>query len=326
MFASARILVAVPVVMSLMLMSLVSRSHAFQEAAPDDWEVEIKKMLTDYETAFNAKDVEKIGQMWLKDANYHDRIAGVKFTGREELTANFKKTFETIPGIRLRLDVTSVTRLKDDLVTAEGTVTMYVPDQDPTYNTMTAIFVKDEGKWVIASAEEVAPAGPPTASEALSQLDWLLGEWAADLDSEQTAGRQLEASRLTTTYRYSPTKTFLIRSFALTTQDKDEPIVQGTQIIGWDPRASQIRSWTFSSDGAFGEAFWAKTGEEWMIKTTTTLADGGAASGTYVMTRLTTDQITLSLIGQSVNGQPLPQADPITLTRQPIESAEATEK
>ena len=310
-----------------MLTLLVATSHAFQETPPAEktWEDELKATALQYETTFNAHDSDKLGKMWTEKALFHDRILDTKLSGREELTAAFKSLFESQPGVKIHLDLTSLNKLKDDLVTGEGMVTMYIPEQDPTYNTFTAIYVKEGGNWLIASAQELPPSAPPSAAESLSQLEWLVGQWVADLDAKQTASRGLGAAKIVTTYHFSPTKTFLIRSFALTSEESDAPLIQGTQIIGWDPRAAQIRSWTFSSDGAFGEAFWSKSGDDWLIKSTQTLADGGAASGTYVLTRTDTDVITLSLIGQTVNGEPLPQADPIALTRQSVESAAAQE-
>ena len=78
----------------------------------------------------------------------------------------------------------------------------------------------------------------------------------------------------------------------------------GTQRIGWYPRSRGVRSWWCNSDGSFGDGSWTKSGDEWFIKSSQTLADGRAASGTFVLSRVDNDSVTLRLIGHEVDGEP----------------------
>jgi hypothetical protein len=96
---------------------------------------------------------------------------------------------------------------------------------------------------------------------------------------------------------------------------EDEEPFQGTQIIGWDPDAKQIRSWAFNSDGSFGEGSWSQNGAEWILRKTETLADGRLASGTQVITQVDGDTITVQTIAKEVDGAPEPTTDPVTMKR-----------
>jgi hypothetical protein len=98
---------------------------------------------------------------------------------------------------------------------------------------------------------------------------------------------------------------------------------EGTQIIGWDPRAKQIRSWTFNSDGSFGEGLWSRNQDEWLVRTSQTLPDGRAATATQVIQRLDNDAVTVQTIGKEVDGVLEPASDPVTVARVAEEPAEA---
>ena len=110
-----------------------------------------------------------------------------------------------------------------------------------------------------------------------------------------------------------PSRAFLIRSFEATFDD-GEPL-SGTQIFGWDPRAQQIRTWTFNSDGSFGDGTVSKNGDEWMVKMNQMQSDGRLASGTSVITRVDNDTIEVQKIGESIDGEPIPASEPVTVVR-----------
>ena len=56
------------------------------------------------------------------------------------------------------------------------------------------------------------------------------------------------------------------------------------QRIGWDPLTKQIKSWVFDSEGGYGDEFWTRKGNQWVIKSTGVLPDGRTASATHVLT------------------------------------------
>ena len=81
-------------------------------------------------------------------------------------------------------------------------------------------------------------------------------------------------------------------------------------MIGWVPVVKQIRSWTFNSDGSFGEGSWSQNGAEWIVRKSETMADGRLASGTQVITQVDGDTITVQTIAKEIDGAPEATADP----------------
>jgi hypothetical protein len=95
----------------------------------------------------------------------------------------------------------------------------------------------------------------------------------------------------------------------------DGEVREGTQVVGFDPRSVEIRSWTFQSDGGFGDATWSRSGDDWLVKSSQTLPDGRAASGTFVYSRVSDDEMTVRLIGHEIEGEPQPSGEAITIKR-----------
>ena len=65
-------------------------------------------------------------------------------------------------------------------------------------------------------------------------------------------------------------------SFTVAVQGQNT--MSGMQIIGWDPAAKTIRSWTFDSDGGIAEGTWTLKKDRWFIQNKGVLADGRMAS------------------------------------------------
>jgi uncharacterized protein (TIGR02246 family) len=263
----------------------------------------VKEFLAAYVKAFNSHDLDAVAGMWAENCTHIDRETGQRTEGRAAVRADLADVFKKSAKARLAGTVDRVRLIKPDVARVEGTITTSVPDEEPTVAKFTGVLVKLGDRWQIDSVEESATARPATAADALRELDWLEGTWQDD--SKDTP--------VVSTIRWSTNRTFLIRSFA--TKDGDKVNQLGTQVIGWDPRSQQIRSWTFNSDGSFGDGIWSKSGADWMVKSSQTLADGRAASGTYVITRVDRDKLTLRLIGHEIDGDPVPESDPATIVR-----------
>jgi uncharacterized protein (TIGR02246 family) len=278
---------------------------AFAGGGQKEQDTDFKKFFRDYVDAFNKQDLDTVSAMWAEKAVYVDRESGERTEGREAIRADLTKVFKQAEKTRLSGAVDRVRMVTPDVATVEGTTTTTVPDEDPSINRFTAILVKQGDKWLIDSVEETPLEQPATAADALESLAWLEGTWVDDSKD----------SPVVSTIRWSPNRSFLTRSFS--SKDGEEISLLGTQIIGWDPRSQQIRSWTFNADGSFGDGVWSKSGDDWMIRSTQTQADGGTASGTYVIESVKANSFRLRLIGQEVDGEPVPNSDPITLTRVP---------
>ena len=269
---------------------------------------EVRQFLSQYTDAFNDRNLEAVSAMWAENCTHFDRETGERLEGRAAMQKNLGELFQGQVQIRISGKIDRIRFVRPDVVRVDGTTTTSIPDEDPTIAVFSAIIVKQGTTWQIDSAEESPLPQPAVAAEALRELDWLEGSWVDESGD----------SRVVSTFRWSPTRTFLIRSIS---EETDGEVSQmGTEVIGWDPRSLQIRSWTFQSDGAFGDGIWSKVDTDWMIRSSQTLADGQASSGTFVLTPVDNDVVTLRLIGHEIEGQPQPASEPVSIRRIPVDN------
>ncbi len=275
----------------------------FQTAVAD--ESEIRQFIRQYADAFNEQDLEAVAGMWAEDAVHIDQQTGEQTDGREAITADIAIVFDNPLKTHITGEVESVRLVSPAVATVRGTITTAIPDEDPETSQYTAVLVNQDNTWRLDSVEETAVVPPAFASDALQQLDWLVGDW---LDESN-------GSRIVSSVRWSESNAFLVRT--MSEQAGDEVTRAGTQIIGWDPRANQIRSWNFAADGSFGDGVWTNSGDEWFVKSSQTLASGEASSGTYVITPIDDNTISVALIGHEVEGEPIPASEPVSIVRLP---------
>lgn len=165
-------------------------------------------------------------------------------------------------------------------------------------------------------AAEAAPTEHADQASPLDELEWLIGNW---IDEG-------EGSTIHTRCAWAKNRKFLTRSFAVTIEG--EPSLEGTQVIGWDPIAQRIRSWTFDSEGGFGEAYWLRDGSRWLVKTKFVLATGERASCVNVITYVDPDTLRWQSIAREIDGEVLPNVPEATIVRQKPapEAVEATNR
>lgn len=301
-----RLVVALAAMLSLFCPNTLAQEAAV--AAPETDAV--SQRLAAYLDAFNTGDADAVGAFWSADAVSLDEESGERSTGREAIVAEFEEFFEESPGARLTGSVGSVRTPRPGLAIAEGTVSLFTPDSEPTESAFTAVMVEENGQWLIESSyERDLPSPSPQA--ALQELEWLIGEWHDQSDEVD----------VNTTVRWSPNEAFLIRSFQADYNDGES--FQGTQIIGWDPSSKQYRTWTFNSDGSFGEGKVSRKGDQWQIRMSYVRADGSTSAGTQVLELVDENTLSVSRIGQTANGMPVPSGDPVTVVRVDAEVAAA---
>jgi uncharacterized protein (TIGR02246 family) len=273
-------------------------------AAPAEEANGVEFALKRYIVTFNSHDAAKLAELWTENAVYVDKATGLRTEGRAALTADFAKLFAASPGVVLSGDVEGIREIGADAAMVDGVSRTMTPDSEPSVSAFTAVFVKRDGKWLIDSVHETTLPTPETPRQALEPLAWMVGHW------QDAGGGDL----VDTNVRWAPGDAFLIRSYTAQREGEELPFA-GTQVIGWDPRSKQIRSWTFSSDGSFGDGAWSKNGNEWLVRTTQTLPDGAAASATQVITMVDADTATVQTVGKEVNGAPEPASEPVTMVR-----------
>lgn len=270
--------------------------------ATDD-AVAVQQAMAAYIEAFNRHDSEALLDLWSPTGTYVNKETGERSSGREALATDFAKVFAATPEIELTGGIDAVRVIGGDTAIVDGVTTVVVPNAEPAVSAYSAIFVKQDGKWLLDTVHESDLPTPETPRQALQPLEWMVGAWQDESDT----------ATVSSVMRWSPSEAFLIRSYDVIRED-EEPF-QGQQIIGWDPAAKQIRSWTFNSDGSFGEGVWSKNGAEWIVRKSETLADGRLASGTQVITQIDADTITVQTIAKEIDGVLEPTADPVTMKR-----------
>jgi hypothetical protein len=143
----------------------------------------------------------------------------------------------------------------------------------------------------------------PTNRDELKKLDWLIGQW---IDQDEEAELSLD-------YNWDENENFITNQFTIRT--KETKILTGKQIIGWDPDKKTIRSWVFDSDGGFGQGMWLQKGEKWIVEAAYTLSNGESASAINVYTKIDKDSYSFESTGRSIDGEILPDVEPVTVIR-----------
>lgn len=284
--------------------ALVAAIAMAQDAAKPDADANaVRDTLKAYGTAFNKNDAQGVAALWAPQGVYVDHETGERTVGRAAIQADLQALFKEHAGARIVAEVANVRLLTSNVAMADGITTVDIPGSDPEISSFSAILTKQADKWLIENVEESAVPSPKSARAALKDLEWMVGHWT-------DAG---DAGRVDTTVRWGAGESFLVRSFVATSPEGD--VQQGTQVIGWDPRAQQIRSWSFFSDGSFGDGTWTKSGNEWIVKTQQTLDDGRLASGTQVIKPVDNNTVVVSMVGRDIEGEPAPASDPVKVVR-----------
>lgn len=263
-----------------------------------------REFLQAYVAAFNNKQLEAVQQKWGEDCTYLDRETGERVSGRSAVCADIAAVWKSDPEVRLAGKVDRVKLVTADVARIEGLSVVTRDGVEQQATGFAALLVKRDAGWQFDTLEEFAAPADTGPAAALRELDWLVGTWVDDSDGVT----------IKTTFRWSSTGSFLLRSFSAETADGLSQ--SGTQIIGWDPRAEQVRSWTFHDDGAFGDGVWIKSGSDWLVKSSQTLADGNSASGTYVFSAGDQNQVEVELIGHTIGGVPQPAGKAVSMIRE----------
>ena len=279
-----------------------------QAAEPDARQAAIHQTAEAFVAAFHKGDAKALAAFWTPDGDYVDDTGRV-MQGREAIEKAFAEMFASNKGVKLRIDVDSLKFPTADTAIEDGTSAVIPPDGSaPSRARYTNVFVKMDGKWLLASVRETADPGPSN-HEFLSGLEWMIGEW---IDETPAAGTPAgEVGHVS--FVWAPGQNFIIST--RTADYKDSSQLQATQWIAWDAAAKQIRSWSFQADGGVGQNAWTKDGNKWVIKSESVLADGAKVTSTSVVTPVDGNTFTWQSKDQKVNGHALPDTKEIKMKR-----------
>ncbi|MCA9140073.1 MAG: SgcJ/EcaC family oxidoreductase [Planctomycetales bacterium] len=263
----------------------------------------IEKSIESYTAAFNAGDAKSLAEHWGPEAVYTNPLSGQQVEGREAIAKEFEAILAETNETRLIVDVQSIEFVSPSVAIERGIAKLVPKDSEPTESTYSAVHVKRDGKWLLDRvSEEPAPTVPESYLH-LRDLQWMIGTW---IDTD-------EQSTVETTCQWAKNQAFITRAFTVTVADRID--MSGMQIIGWDASTGKIRSWVFDSDGGFGEATWTKRENRWIVDAAGTLPDGRKTSAVNIMTLDDDTTITWQSTGRELDGEILPNIEPIKLVR-----------
>jgi uncharacterized protein (TIGR02246 family) len=254
--------------------------------------------------SFHKGDAKALAAHWTPDGDYTDQ-KGKHLKGRAAIEQMFADFFAGDKDLKLRIDIHALRFVTPEVAIEDGVTTVLTPDgAPPSRARYTIVHVKKDGKWRLSSVRDSTYA-PPNNHEHLSELEWIIGNWAAE------SGKSAETAQAS--FAWADQQNFIVSSF--TTTFKDIAIGGATQWIGYDAAAKQIRSWTFENNGGFGEGKWAREGDRWEIKTAAVLRDGKQVTATNVLTRLDADTFTWQARDITVDGKAMPAVKEVKMKR-----------
>ena len=223
--------------------------------------------------AFDRGDAKAIAAQWLPEGIAAE-ADGTMYKGRAAIEQEYAKLFKQYPDARISVAVKSIEFPAPTVAVEDGVSQVTAQHAGPAQVARyTAVHVKVDGKWLVASVRETSVELPSNFAK-IEDLGWLAGTWTAKRDG----------NTVRTTIRWIANNSFLEREYTVA----NDGIVtsSGRQIIGWDPKTAKVRSWSFDASGGYGTGVWTQTPEGWQIEQTGVLADGTPTSSRDTLVRV----------------------------------------
>ncbi len=262
----------------------------------------IRKNAEAFTKAFNRGDAKAVAQLWAKDGQLVIDAETI-VEGREAIKAEYFAFLKENPKAKIRVSIKSIRLLGPSVAIEKGTSQIEPPPDDgvSVLDEYTLVHTKQNGQWFVASANVVQTQRGPEWQE---QLEFLIGRWKA-----ASQGWRLEMQ-----FEWLADKNFMRRRFSV--YNEKQLASSGVQVIGWDPIERQIRSWTFGSEGGFGNGYWTLDGKSWFVEVEGTTRDGEIISATNVFTMLGDDEIRWQSQDRTIEDYQLADTDPIRIVRE----------
>ena len=256
-----------------------------------------------YEELYAKADFKALAEYFAEDAEYTSDD-GRTFTGREDIAQCLRDAFAANKGAKLTITPDSVRLLSPDVLSEKGSTVVTSKDGDIDEGLYTVIYVKKDGKWKISNLVE-SPVPATSPHDRLSELDWLIGTWEdSDKNDKLTVRSQFVWAR---------GGNFITRNVSVTREG--EPTLEGWQIIGWDPIAQQIHSWTFDSEGGYSNGTWTHDGNNWLARQIGVTPDGDRTTADETFIQVSPDRFTWESNNRTVDGEPMPSISRIQINR-----------
>ena len=293
------------VAIGVFIVSMAGREILAQDVdTRQDDEAAIRTMGEAYVEAFHQRDAEAVAAFWAPRAVYTNRLTGEQVVGREAIAEQFASLFESTENLKLEIDIASIEFVSPNVAVEHGLATFSSPDAKPEEINYSAVYVRHEDQWLLDRVTDKPTPKVHSNYEHLQDLEWMIGRWVDEDENVQ----------IVTECNWTKNKNFITRSFLVSAGDRVE--MSGMQIVGWDPAAKQIRSWTFDSQGGFAEGNWTRNEEGWTVHKRGVLEGGGQASALNIIKVIDNDSFTFQAVNRIVDGELLPNVNEVQVVRQ----------
>lgn len=253
--------------------------------------------------AFEAGDAQALADLWTSNGDYISET-GQTCQGREAIKKRYESLFRDYPGTKIKIEIASIRLLGPHEAIEDGMSSLQSADgRRISSSRYTAVHVKESGKWLLSAVRDMPIEA--ASQDAMQALEPLVGDWISRRD-EATVQTHCE---------WIADRRFLQRTY--TVEKKGAVALSGMQIVGWDPAAKRIRSWTFDSTGGHGEGEWAPLESGWMIESAGVLADGELTASTEILHMVNENVIGWRSINRVAGGSPLADTEEVVLERIP---------
>ncbi|RBP38050.1 uncharacterized protein (TIGR02246 family) [Roseimicrobium gellanilyticum] len=280
-------------------------SASFSQTAPDTPPEQIAVLANDraFEAAYEKGDVKALAGFFAENAQYTTED-GQTLVGSAAIEESMRQAFKEGKGSKLAISVDSVQVLTPDVVVEKGSTEVTAKDGEKSGALYTAIHVKKDGKWKISQLIET-PLPTATPQERLKEVAWLVGSWE-DVDKSTALTVKSE-------FTWARGGNFIVRNVDV--KNAGEPVLEGWQVIGWDPVEERIRSWTFDSEGGFAGGYWTREGDRWLIQETGVNPDGGRTTAENTITKLSDSRFAWESANRTLDGEPQPSVERIEVMK-----------
>lgn len=268
---------------------------------------QVRQKAKSYVDAFNRKDAKAITKLWADNALIHPDT-GETLQDPVAIESYFQNFLNQLGDAKLELHIKSIEFPKENEAVEEGTSILTRTGEDPITATYRAYYEKRKGEWRLVEVEEPIDDNDDDEEEAfharkLQPLEWLIGTWVdTDRDYE-----------IRTHGKWDEHKKFILQHFSVA--KGDSPVMEGHQVIGWDPVRKTIRSWIFDSAGGYGEGRWTKKGDSWIVEASFTLANGDKASSVNTYSAIGPNTYTWQSSNREVAGRSQPDIPRVQVLR-----------
>lgn len=230
-------------------------------------EAEVMKASKQLMDAFNNGSVDGVLGVFLPDGELIDD-SGTVHLGHEELKNLVSQFFAAYPGAKTQAEIESI-RVVGGLAMVDGS--RIISDKDGkglSVLRFATVWKKTDAGYKLASLRDVSVPLPPTPHEALETISWIVGQWV----NEGTD------AKVDLNYRWAEDGNFIVGDILITANEK--VVMKSFQRIAWDAHEGKFRSWTFDSDGGFGEGLWYPTPNGWALTSKAVAPDGSRGTAT----------------------------------------------